>query len=456
MRLSKRIVLIASTMAVVVTPVSPAYARTAGSSGVTETRTNAVIVWNANAAEAALAACIAPSDDPLHESRLYAMTHIAIHDALNAIDRRSRPYALRTEAKRGTSADAAVAAAAHDVMVRLLGQLPAPFTQACIDAGIASVEAHYKVALNGIPNGSAKTRGIDLGRAAAAAILQMRSADGSDTLLVDTGYPQGVDPGEYRFTPGTPFAFAPGWGEVAPFALRDNSQFGPRGPYAVTSSRYTADFQEVKRLGGDGVTTPSARTTEQTEVALFWVESSPHSWNRIARSVAVARGLDSWQSARLFGLLNMALADGYIATFATKYHFNFWRPVTAIQLAATDGNPNTNADPTWTPLRPTPPIPDYDSGHSVEGGAAAAVLRGFFGTDRVHFRACSFTLPAGATCNDASPVYRRFSSFSQAAAENAQSRILVGFHFRKAVEVGTAHGDKVGDYTVDRVLRPVR
>ena len=130
-------------------------------------------------------------------------------------------------------------------------------------------------------------------------------------------------------------------------------------------------------------------------MALFWVESSPLQWNRIARTVSAQAGLNPWQNARLFGLLNMAMADGYVGSFETKYLYNFWRPITAIQMAATDGNPNTDADPTWTPLVATPPIPDYDSAHSVEGGAAAQVFKRFFGTDSMDFEACSLTLPAG-------------------------------------------------------------
>ena len=416
-------------------------------------RSDAVITWNANAGEAAVAACISPVDNPLHESRLYAMTHVAVHDALNAIDRRSRPYAFSARVKGGASPVAAVAAAAHGVLVRLLNQIPAPFPAACGAAGAASVEADYAAALAAIPDGRAKIRGIEVGEAAAAAVLALRAADSADTPLVVTDYPQGTNPGEYRFTPGTPFVFAPGWAEVTPFVLRDSSQFRPGPPDAVTSKRYTADFAEIKRLGGDDITTPSARSAEQTEIALFWVESSPLQWNRIARTVSADKRLDLWEQARLFGLLNMALADGYIGSFDTKYYYNYWRPVTAIQAAATDGNPNTSADPTWTPLVTTPPIPDYDSAHSVEGGAAAAVLKRFFGTDRIRFRTCSLTLPPGNTCNDATPVLRRYNSFSQAAAENGLSRILVGFHFRKAVDEGIEHGSKIGDRAVDRFLR---
>jgi hypothetical protein len=223
----------------------------------------------------------------------------------------------------------------------------------------------------------------------------------------------------------------------------------------VTDRKYTADFEEVKRLGGDGVTTPSERTDDQTEIALFWVESSPLQWNRIARTVSADAGLDLWENARLFGLLNMALADGYVGSFETKYLYNYWRPVTAIQTAETDGNPDTVADPTWTPLVPTPPIPDHDSAHSVEGGAAAQVLARFFGTDDISFETCSLTLPPGSTCDDASVVTRSFTSFSQAAEENGISRILVGFHFRNAVEQGVKHGRRIGNIAVSKFMRPL-
>jgi hypothetical protein len=418
-------------------------------------RSDAVTAWNANAGEAARAACIAPIDNPLHESRLYAMTHVAVHDALNAIDSRSEPYAFDGEARRRTSPDAAVAAAARHVLVPVLRQLPTPpVPQACVDAGVASVEADYAAELGTIPNGRAKARGLELGQAAAAAILALRAADGAHTPLVDPAYPQGTQPGEYRFTPGFPFAFAPGWADVTPFVLDDSSQFRPGPPDPVTGRKYAADLNEVKRLGGDGVTTRSDRTAEQTEIARFWVESSPLQWNRIARTVSAGSGLDLWQKARLFGLLNMGLADGYVGSFETKYHDNYWRPVTAIHNADADGNRRTSGDPAWTPLVPTPPIPEYDSAHSVEGGVAATVLKRFFGTDKVDFETCSLTLPAGSTCDDKSPVMRSYAGFSHAAEENGLSRVLVGFHFRKAVDEGIEHGRKIANHAVDNFLRP--
>ena len=416
---------------------------------------DAVITWNANAGKAALAACIAPLDNPLHESRMYAMTHIAIHDALNAIDRRYTSYASDVRAPARSSARAAIAAAARGVLVPLVQEIPAPFPPSCIEAGVASVEADYATELASLPDNASTRRGLAVGEQAAAQILAKRADDGSDTVLIDSSYPQGTEPGVWRFTPDRPFAFAPGWAEVTPFVLRDGSQYRAQPPYEVTSSAYARDVREVQRLGGDGVTTPSERTAEQTEIALFWVESSPLAWNRIARTVATGQ-LGAWKQARLFALLNMALADGYIGSWDTKYTYNFWRPVTAIREAETDGNPRTTADPTWTPLRTTPPIPDYDSAHSVQGGAAAGVMRRFFGTDRTRFEACSLTLDAGSTCNDSTPVLRTFTRFSQAADENALSRILVGFHFRAATEAGLRHGDQIAERAVDRFLRPVR
>jgi hypothetical protein len=337
----------------------------------------------------------------------------------------------------------------------LLLAIPAPFPPACGQAGAANVEADYAAALAEIPDGAAKTQGVVLGHDAAAAILSLRADDGSDTPLIVEGSPQGTEPGEYRFTPGTPFQFAPGWADVTPFVLRASSQFRASKPYKVTSKKYAADYEEVKRLGGDGVNTPSARTADETEIALFWVESSPLRWNRIARTVSNDAGLDVWDNARLFGLLNLALADGYISSFETKNHYNFWRPVTAIREGDNDGNRRTDGDATWTPLVTTPPIPDHDSAHSVEGGAAAQVLMRFFGTDDIGFETCSLTLPAGQTCADTSPVYRSYASFTEAADENGMSRILVGFHFRHAVDEGIEHGRRIADRTVNRFLRPI-
>jgi hypothetical protein len=442
-------VVIFSALLVSFTAVAPPFAAVAVEDPVT--------LWNANAGVAATEACLAPLNNPLHESRIYAMMHIAVHDALNAIDRRSRPYTFDVEAEAGTSPDAAVAAAARDVLVALIAQLPLELhSQACIDAGVTSVEGAYAAALAAIPDGESKAQGIVVGQAAAAAILDLRANDGAVGPFLNFACPQDTEPGEYQCTPGTPFIVFEGWANVTPFVLRHSAQFRPGPPYRVGSKKYAADFNEVKALGGDDITTPSTRTPDQTEIALYWWESSPLKWNRIARIVSVDQGLDLWENARLFGLLNMALADGYIAMVDSKNHYNYWRPITAIQTADTDGNPDTIADPGWTPLRGTPPNQDYVSGHAIEGGAGAEALKQFFGTDHIRFEDCSESLPPGSTCSNAMPVIRLFASFSQAAAENAYSRILIGYHFRKSVEEGITYGRKIGKRAADLYLRPVR
>ena len=178
----------------------------------------------------------------------------------------------------------------------------------------------------------------------------------------------------------------------------------------------------MKGLGGDGTTTASGRSAEQTEIALFWVESPALQWNRIARTVATSRGLNLWKSARLYALLDMGLVDAVIASWDTKYLYNHWRPITAIQNADTDGNANTTADPTWSPLVITPPFPEYDSVHAVQSAAAGDVLKRVLGTDIISFKTCSSTLPVGSTCSDASPKLRQFTSFTQAANEAGIAR----------------------------------
>lgn len=414
---------------------------------------NAVVAWNDHAAAAARAACVAPFDNPLHESRMYAIMHVAVYDALNAISPRSEPYAYRGRAP-GASPEAAVAAAARTSLLGALDDITGPFVP-CHDAAVTVVDGFYAEELDAIPDSPAKRAGIAVGKRSAYTILAKRAGDGSDTPLVVTDFPQGDQPGEYRFvTDGPQFAFAPRWGEVTPF-VRRTDRIRVQPPYRLRSRAYARDLNEVKRLGGDGTTTPSERTAEETEIALFWKENSPHQWNRAARDLAVGRQLDPWESARMFGLLNLAMADGYVATFKVKYDLLFWRPVTAIRLADTDGNDRTTADPGWKPLREIPPIPDHDSGHAVEGGAAAAALRGYFGTDRLSFSLCSYTVEEN-TCEDDSPLTRHYTRLSQAARENAWSRVLIGYHFRHATTVGLDHGTAIGERVVDRTLRPRR
>lgn len=395
-------------------------------------KADAVTHWNEIATRITTAPF--PNLAPPYQSRIYAMTHAAIHDALNAIDRRYEPYALFTRLDAGASPEAAVATAAYYVL----------FNEVKDQLAITTLNTEYQAALAVIPEGDAKTKGVLIGQAAAAAIVASRTNDGSSML---TPYTPGTDPGKWRPTPP---AFAPallpGWGNVVPFTLREGSQFRPEPSdyFDLTSEAYTRDYHEVKSIGVQGSIT---RTAEQSEIARFWYEASPPGWNRIARNVAADQSMDLWSNARLFGLVNFAVADAYISSFDAKFFYNFWRPVTAIRAGDTDGNPNTIADLGWSSFLITPPIPDNSSGHAVAGAAAATVLAQFFDTDNIPFTSTSGPPFAFIT--------RSFDSFSQAAQENADSRVYAGIHFRSATVDGLRQGKQVGRFVFDHSLKPV-
>jgi hypothetical protein len=318
---------------------------------------------------------------------------------------------------------------------------------------VAAADAAYAVDLAMIPDGLPKTHGIAVGHAAASAILALRS---NDQATVFVPYTPGTLPGQWRPTPNpVPFdppaaadflpAALPGWGLVTPFVLRTSEQFLPDGPPELTSEAYANDYNEVKAIGSK---LSGLRTADQTLTARFWYEPSASMWSRIARVTADANGLDSWERARLLALVNLAMADGFIAGFETKYLYNFWRPITAIRAGDTDDNDATVADPAWESLLNTPMIPDYTSTHSVLGGAAAAVLQEFFGTDYLPFSVTSGAPFAGIT--------RSFSSFSEAAEENADSRVFAGIHFRTACRDGVKQGRHIGQFAVQHYLLPVK
>jgi hypothetical protein len=389
-----------------------------------------VIDWNATAYQV-----IKANDgyaDPMAASRVLAMLHLAMHDAVNA----ARPrYATFTSIERDEAADPAVAAAtaAHDVLAALFKKEPAA----------AVLKAALDTTLLDAGIGTSVTRGSALGKRVAVAVLQRRAGDGADATQP---YQPGSRPGEYRFTPGFDFVAAPHWRHVQPFALQAPSQYRSAPPPALNSAAYARDLIEVKETGTKAA--DAKRTADQTNYAAWWYEFSDIGWNRIARTVARDRSQDLWQRARTFALLNVAMADSYIAGWDSKMHYNLWRPVTAIRMADSDGNPQTVPDAAFTPLLPTPPVQDYPSTHSALGAAAAAVLADAFGADRVTFQAASSSaLPANPT--------RRFTSFSEAARENADSRVRAGLHFRFATVAGLELGAKVGRHAVQHMLLPL-
>ena len=381
-------------------------------------QTGEVIRWNRIATET----MAATQTDPLTESRVLAILHLAIHDALNTVESRYRTYGTtRRGTPAGTSTEAAIASAAHTTLTALL------------PAGRTTFDAQLGVTLQAVANATAREAGTTTGREIAAAILTMRGTDGAGRTV---SHQAGTRPGAYRPTPPdfTP-AFFPHWGTITPFALKDAAQFRPAPPPALDSPEARSDTAVVQRIGGSTSTT---RTAEQTEIAKFWYENSPQGWNRIARELAETRELDAWSAARLLALVNVAMADGFIGGFEAKYHYNYWRPATAIR---------ETTDATWLSSLPTPPVPDYPSTHTVLGAAAAAVLARFFETDYVSFRMTSGAPYAGIT--------RTFWSFSEAAQENGASRVLAGIHFPTAVRAGYEQGDRIGAYTFETLLTPV-
>jgi hypothetical protein len=348
------------------------------------TQTDPVSTWNLIAVQATLTA----GENALAQTRTLAIVQVAIHDSLNSIDPRYERYAYQGTVQHSASRDAAIATAARDALAGAISVGALPFTgfgsPALQAVAVSQVDTAYNAALAGIPAGNAKNDGIALGRAAAAAILALRNTDHATQFVP---YTPGTLPGEWQPTPNpVPFdppaaadrlpAVLPGWGKVTPFVLRRSTQFEPEGPPPLSSRRYARDYNEVKTIGAQY---SSTRTPEQSTIARFWYEFSGAAWSRIARGVAQSRSLNTWDTARLLALVNLAMADGFIAGFQTKYHFNFWRPVTAIRAGDTDGNDATVADPNWSSFLNTPALPDYTSTHSILGGAASEVLCRFFG-----------------------------------------------------------------------------
>jgi len=360
---------------------------------------------------------------PFVEMRAYAMAHIAM---LNAVKSASRPYNAGS-----TSVDAAVAAAAHDVLVVEFGKFFGSNTP---------FDSVYTAELAAIPDGTAENRGIAVGQAAAAAMLATRANE--DVLgALNAPYTPGTKPGDYQPTPPTNFVSAAGWGALSTFGVRSSAQFRAPRPYSLQSLEYAMDVNEIAVLGKAGV---SVRTSDQSAIAFFWFENGSFAWNRIARKLS--GGMSLMQHARLYAALNAAMSDAIATTLESKFYYNFWRPLTAIRAADTDGNPLTVKDAYWEPAFITPPVPDYPSGHAAAGAAAAEVLSTLVGAN-IPFEHTSTT---ASTAGPDATVTRSYASADDAARENAFSRMLVGIHFRRACTVGLQQGRDVARYVLER------
>jgi membrane-associated phospholipid phosphatase len=392
--------------------------------------TDPVLHWN----EVVLQAIRAEKTPPPVAARALAIVHTAIYDALNAIDGKHAPYRLAARVP-DAAPEVAAAVAAHRALVELF---PARTT---------TFDAELKRSLAPVPEGTAKMLGNWLGRQAAERILQARAGDGSSTRQ---DYTVAIGPGFWQPTPPDyrP-ALLPQWRSLSCFCLPSATSLRPPSPPPLKSPAYAWSFKEVKSLGS---LDSDVRTPEQTEIALFWADdvgtvTPPGHWNRIAQAVALSRHTTSIDNARLFALLNLALADAAVVCWDCKYHYSLWRPIHAIRSAARDGG-EAGGDPNWRPLLNTPPFPSYTSGHSTFSGAGAAVLAGFFGSDQIGFTVASEGGMHGMT--------RSFTGFSAAAREAGRSRIYGGIHWDFDNVAGLALGKSVGDYVARNFLTPIK
>jgi hypothetical protein len=413
---------------------------------------------------------------PGRAARAVAIVHVAMFEALNAISGEYESLVGLYPAPRKTSKAAAIAQAAHDSLVVLFPSQKAHFDQLLAED------------LGQIPDKRAKTNGIALGRTAAVASLGMCYNDGSAHAEPRYGvdFTPSDEPGIWRQDPISlhPLALGARWGEVRPLVLESASQFRIPPPPAMDSPEYAAAYDEVKRLGGDGVNTPTERTEDQTEAGIYWgydgtpsLCAPPRLYNQIAVQIADQFKSNDIETARLLALVNVALCDAGVASWESKFYYQFWRPVTAIREADEgtgptgkgDGNAVTICDPNFMPLGApasnltgpnfTPPFPAYPSGHATFGGALFEILRNFYGTDNVTFTFVSDEYNGETVDNNGEvrPLKpRTFTSFSQAEEENGQSRIYLGIHWSFDKTEGIAMGRKIADYVFENAFRPRR
>src|SRR5215475_4091629 len=383
------------------------------------TRADVIIDWNTKSDEIA-----AQKQLPaVNHSRGTAMLHVAMFEAVNAVEGRYLPYKLKLTADRTTSKEAAAASAGHDVLLALH-----PDQQSSVDATLATM-------LAGIADGESKTKGIDLGKKAATDLIVLRANDGMDTQET---YRPHTTPGTYVPTVVPAFSTS---GAVTPWVMTNGSQFRPAPPPALTSETWTADLNEIRELGRIDST---KRTAEQTTIGRFWFVTGPRSYNPIVRQVAIAKDMDIVDCARLFALTSMAGNDAYIAVFDAKYTYNLWRPITAIRNADQTNNSATPRDASWRPLGDTPMHPEYPCAHCINSAAVSAVLQGVAGNEIGEISMSSPTAPG---------VIRKWTRLQDYSEEVSMARIYAGFHYRFSTIVGKDMGKKIGELVVTTQMR---
>ncbi|HEY8521822.1 MAG TPA: vanadium-dependent haloperoxidase [Gammaproteobacteria bacterium] len=369
--------------------------------------------------------------NPFAQSRFAAITQLAVFEAVNAIERDYYPYLGTIEAPRHASAEAAAAVAAHDVLVHYFPG-SAGALDAALDASLAQV----------LP-GAGKNEGIAVGRAAAAAMIEHRGNDGG-TAAPQFHVPGPPTPGEWQATVGCPPAggVLVHWQDVAPFGIDSARQFRSPRPPGLRSAQYAKDYNEVKRVGAKNST---ARPQDRADVAVFYNAAlAPLIWNSVARQLVASRGTSLAHNARAFALLNMAMSDGLVSVMETKYHYDFWRPETAIPAGDQDGNPRTSADPTFEPFIPTPCFPSYGSAHAVASYAARSVLEQMFGHAPVHVTLSTPAMPGVEL------TYRRLRDITD---DIDDARVYGGIHFRFDQRAGAEQGMDIGRFVVRHNLQ---
>jgi len=393
-----------------------------------DAQTDMVLDWNANAANAIVGVA---AQRPERGLIRLAMVHIAVYNAVNAIDGNPfESYGVAPNVVAPASPEAAAAAAAHDVLVALF-----PSQQADLDT-------KYSQSLALVGDGTAKTNGVSAGQQAAAGILGMRANDGRDAVVP---YTPGTGTGVWMPTPPAFLAAAaPESARVQPFALNSPSQFRAEPPPELNSKTWTRDYNEVKSLGA---ATGSTRTPAQTDIGRFWSDQPILQWNRAWRTISVSHVLSLSDNARFFAMLSTASADAIIACWDSKYFYNFWRPVTAIRAGDTDGNPNTEADPNWIGQVTTPNHPEYPAAHGCFSGASTNTLRVFFGTD-------SFDFTIDSNIADLTNPVRSYGSFSQSLAEVLDARVYGSMHYRNSTAAGARIGKQVAKYVTRHFFLP--